>query len=96
MVMSVLFFIPLVTIGIFEAELDPSKNKWVKDWLANPDQGMDDSPEARDPEVDGEDAERLKISKVPFEELIKVFPDTTHVRPHVVPCSVASDNVSHA
>ncbi|KAF7792876.1 hypothetical protein EIP86_003977 [Pleurotus ostreatoroseus] len=78
MVMSVLFFIPLVTIGIFEAELDPSKNKWVKDWLANPDQGMDDSPEARDPEVDGEDAERLKISKVPFEELIKVFPDTTH------------------
>ena len=56
MVMSVLFFIPLVTIGIFEAELDPSKNKWVKDWLSHPDQGLDDSPEYRDPEVDGEDA----------------------------------------
>lgn len=78
--MTVLFFVPLVAISIFEAELDPSKNKWVKDWLANPDQGMDDSPEARDPEVDGADADRLKISKVPFEELIKVFPDTTHVR----------------
>ena len=41
---------------------------------------MADTPEYRDPDVDGEDAARgLKISRVPFEELVRVFPDTTHV-----------------
>lgn len=79
-VMLFLFFIPLVAIGIYEAELDPSRNKWVSDWLSYSDQGMADSPEYRDPEVDGEDAAKgIKISRVPFEELVKVFPDTTHV-----------------
>ncbi|KAJ3556721.1 hypothetical protein NM688_g1867 [Phlebia brevispora] len=78
-VMSVLFFIPLLVIGIYETELDPSKNKWVKDWLSHPDQGLDDAPEARDPVVDGEDGERgLKISTISFDDLVKVFPDTTH------------------
>lgn len=79
-VMLVLFCIPLVIIGLWEAELDPSKNKWVKDWLSHPDQGLEDSPEYRDPQVDGEDAAKgIKISVVPFEELVKVFPDSTHV-----------------
>ena len=78
--MSTLFFIPLIVISVYEAELDPAKNKWVKEWLAHPDQGLDETPEHRDPVVDGEDAERgLKISTVPFEELVKFFPDTTHV-----------------
>lgn len=37
-------------------------------------------PEFQDPEVDGEDAAAgLRISKVPFKELISVFPDVTHV-----------------
>ncbi|KAJ3484123.1 hypothetical protein NLI96_g5862 [Meripilus lineatus] len=77
-VMSTIFFIPLALIALFEAELDPSKNKWIKDWLTHPDEGSEDSPECQNPEVDGEDAERgLRITKVPFHELIKVFPDTT-------------------
>lgn len=78
--MGTVFFIPLALVALFEAELDPSKNKWVKDWLSHPDEGSEDTPENQDPEVDGEDAERgLKISKVPFKELITVFPDTTQV-----------------
>ncbi|KAI0796957.1 hypothetical protein C8Q75DRAFT_218668 [Abortiporus biennis] len=77
-VMFTIFSIPLGFIALFEAELAPSKNKWVKDWLSHPDQELEDTPEYRDPEVDGPDAERgLKISTVPFHELIKVFPDTT-------------------
>lgn len=88
-VMFILFFFPLVVIGLFEAELDPSKNRWVNDWLSHPDQGMEDSPEYRDPEVDGEDAARgLKISRVPFEELVKVFPDTTHVSTSICRCAI--------
>lgn len=79
--MLALFFIPLGFIATFEAELDPSKNRWVKDWLSHPDQGMDDSPDAMDPEVEGEDATNgIKISTVPFDDLVKVFPDATHVR----------------
>lgn len=77
--MTILFFLPLAVIGLYEAELNPSKNKWVSDWLSHADQGTADMPEYRDPEVDGEDAAKgLKISRVPFEDLIKVFPDTMH------------------
>jgi hypothetical protein len=78
--MMVIFFIPLVMIAIYETELDPSKNHWMNDWLSHPDQGLEEIPEHRDPEVDGEDrAKGIKISVIPFEELVKVFPDTTHV-----------------
>ncbi|KAI0089070.1 calcium activated cation channel [Irpex rosettiformis] len=78
-VMPVLFFLPLTTIAIFEAELTPSKNKWVKDWLAHPDQGLEDLPEHRDPIVEGEDANKgWEISKVKFDDLVKMLPDTTH------------------
>ncbi|THG98320.1 hypothetical protein EW026_g3838 [Hermanssonia centrifuga] len=78
-VMLVVFFIPLVLISIYEAELDPAKNVWVKEWLSHPDQGLDDTPEYRDPVVDGPDAERgFKISVTSYDDLVKVFPDTTH------------------
>ncbi|KAI0692662.1 calcium activated cation channel [Cytidiella melzeri] len=78
-IMPVIFLIPLTAIAFFEAELDPSKNKWIKDWLSHPDQGLDDVPEHRDPVVDGPDVGKgWEISKVKFEELVKMFPDTTH------------------
>lgn len=77
-VMGTIFFIPLAVIALYEAELDPSKNKWVKNWLSHSDQGFEDDPEAQDPEPDDEDAANgLRISRVPFKELISVFPDTT-------------------
>ncbi|EJF62394.1 calcium activated cation channel [Dichomitus squalens] len=78
-VMQVVFFIPLCVIALFEAHLDPAKNRWVKDWFTSPDEGGEDAPHFQDPEVNGDDGARgLKISKVPFSELIKAFPDTTH------------------
>ncbi|TCD69242.1 hypothetical protein EIP91_008345 [Steccherinum ochraceum] len=78
-VMSVLFCVPLSVIALYEAELDPAKNKWMKDWLSHPDEGLVGSAEYQDPEVDGEDAAKgLHISTVPFAELVKVFPDVTH------------------
>lgn len=78
--MMIIFFIPLTVVALYEAELDPSKNKWVKDWLSHPDQGFDDVPEHRDPEIDGpEGSNGLKITKVKFDDLVKMFPDTLHV-----------------
>lgn len=77
--MLVLFFIPMIFIGLLEAVFDPNRNTWLRDWvhltIAN-----DDAADARDPEVTGKDAERgLVISKIPFTELIKEFPTTTMV-----------------
>ncbi|EED82653.1 predicted protein [Postia placenta Mad-698-R] len=84
-VMLVTFFVPLSIIALYEADLEPSKNKWIKDWLSNPDEGGEDAPEFENPDVHEDDAARgLKISKVAFEDLVKAFPDTTHSSEAVV------------
>ncbi|OJT05336.1 Calcium channel YVC1 [Trametes pubescens] len=78
-VMLVVFFLPLCLIALYEAQLDPAKNHWIKDWFSSPDEGGEDAPHYQDPEVTGADAARgLKISKRQFKELIAEFPDTTH------------------
>ncbi|THH13643.1 hypothetical protein EW146_g6604 [Bondarzewia mesenterica] len=74
-IMTVLFFIPLSLIALFESTKS-QRNQWLNEYM-NGSVDEDDSPEVRDPLVDGEDAEQgLRISKVPFSELIKVFPNT--------------------
>lgn len=79
-VMLTVFFVPLCMIALYEAQLDPSKNHWIKDWFSSPDEGGEDAPHYQDPEVTGADAARgLQISKKQFKELIAAFPDTTHV-----------------
>ena len=78
--MLALFFVPLTVIAICEARLDPKKNQWVRAWLSEYDQGFYDTPDYRDPDVAPDDAAKgLRISVVPFDELVKVFPDSTHV-----------------
>lgn len=77
-VMLVVFFLPLTCIVIYESELDPDKNRWVKDWLSYPDEDWE-RPETEDPDVGAEDAARgLQISKTKFKDLLKELPDTTH------------------
>ncbi|KAK7061976.1 hypothetical protein R3P38DRAFT_682340 [Favolaschia claudopus] len=77
-VMGVVFFIPLSMIAFYESVLRGSedKHRWVKRWLSGDDEGHDDAPEHRDPEVDEREGNGRIISKVPFEELIKAFPNT--------------------
>jgi hypothetical protein len=77
--MHVVFFIPMGCITLFEAVVDPKRNVWLRDWV-NVTIDSGDTPDARDPNVTGKDAERgLVISKIPFNELIKEFPQTTMV-----------------
>jgi len=76
-VMRVVFLVPLAVIALYESASRAQQNSWVKDWFGPEDDGDDDSPDRRDPVLSGEDGERgLVISKVPFDELVKVFPNT--------------------
>ncbi|KAJ7498649.1 hypothetical protein FB451DRAFT_1016192 [Mycena latifolia] len=76
-VMVVIFFIPLTMIAFYESAMDTNKHVWMKRWLRGNDEGEDDRPENRDPAVDeGEGGPGRVISSVPFEELIKAFPNT--------------------
>lgn len=73
-----MFCVPLALIALYEASLGEQQNTWMTKWLSSDNQGDEDYPETRDPEVNEPDG--LKITKVPFEELIKVFPNTQQVR----------------
>ncbi|KAJ3929626.1 MAG: calcium activated cation channel [Lentinula lateritia] len=76
-IMSVLFFVPLTIIAFFETVFQRHENEWMTNWLHGENEGDNSYPAVRDPEVDGVDADAgLRISKVPFTELIKVFPNT--------------------
>jgi len=73
-VMSVLFFIPMTMIAFCES-FSP-KQRWLNEFINGGPLEDEDSPLARDPEVGGEDAESgLVISRVPFSELVKEFPN---------------------
>lgn len=80
--MTVLFFIPMMVIALYESTL--WKKNWLDDFIDGTPLDGDDNPAARDPEVDGEDARNgVAISTVPFSELVKVFPNTHQVSPNV-------------
>ncbi|KAL4081566.1 hypothetical protein V8B97DRAFT_56414 [Scleroderma yunnanense] len=75
-VMSVVFFIPLCVIALYE--VSSMEKSWLVRWLRSGlDEGDTDDPVTRDPPVEGPDAERgLQISKVKFSELVHRFPNT--------------------
>ena len=79
-VMSIIFFIPLVLVASYESIFDKRKHTWMKNWFRGIDEGVQDTPEYRDPVVDDPSCPGLQISKVPFSELITVFPNTSVVR----------------
>ena len=77
--MGILFFIPLTLITFYESTFDKRKYVWMENWFRGDDEAPQDCPENRDPEVDDPNCEGLKISKMPFEELIKAFPKIDQV-----------------
>lgn len=82
-VMSTIFFIPLCIIALSEAgRMDRS---WVTKWLRPEQDEAADDPAARDPAVEGVDAERgLRISKIKFSQLVKRFPNTEQSSEEVI------------
>jgi hypothetical protein len=78
--MTVLFFVPIAVIALYEST--SSKNRWLDDFINGTALDEDDNPATKDPDVDEEDARNgVVISKVPFSELVKVFPNIHEVSP---------------
>lgn len=76
--MSVIFFIPLTAIALYETS--SMKQSWMVNWLHGADEVDTQDPFVLDPVVEGSDAEQgLEITKVAFDDLIKKFPDITRV-----------------
>ncbi|CAK5262811.1 unnamed protein product, partial [Mycena citricolor] len=74
-VMITVFFVPLAMIALHESLTEESRHTWMKRWLSGDNEGEDERPEHHDPVVDDDPVGRV-ISKVPFEDLVKAFPDT--------------------
>jgi len=80
-VMSFIFLIPLTVIALYESSSNNEyKNRWVECWLRGGDDDAENSAENRNPTVDDPNCRGFEISKVSFEELVRVFP-TAEVRP---------------
>ena len=72
--MSLIFLVPLTAIALYESTSSSEhKNRWVECWLRG-DEDAESSVENRNPAVDDPNCRGSEISRVPFEELVQVFP----------------------
>lgn len=70
----------MAVIALYETT--SPKNRWLDDLINGTVLDEEDSPAARDPDVDEEDARNnIVISRVPFSELVKAFPNIHEVSP---------------
>lgn len=77
--MGIIFFVPLTLIALFETS--NMTKSWMIHWLRSDEDVDTDNPVVLDPVVEGPDADQgFEISKVPFDELVKRFPNTEQVR----------------
>lgn len=76
--MSVLFFVPLLVVALFESQIDARADRFIKNLYDHIDEGEEDDPGNQNPTTDREDG--LEISRVPFDELIKGFPNSYQAR----------------
>jgi len=72
--MTIVFFLPLLIIGLAEAQLDARASRFMQSLFDSFDEGEEDDPENQNPKVENEDGS--EISKMPFDQLVKDFPDS--------------------
>ncbi|WVF67133.1 hypothetical protein IAT40_001878 [Kwoniella sp. CBS 6097] len=81
-VMSTIFFVPLVIIAFFESQIAHSRSQRLRAYFSGPPPDEEGDPKVEDPVCDDDD--EGEITKVKFEELIKVFPNTALTESAVV------------
>lgn len=80
--MLITFWPLLGLIALFERYLDTKKNRYIRSFFTAEDDGEADDPAVQNPTTD--EAGDLQISRVPFEKLVEVFPNTYHVSEHLL------------
>lgn len=76
--MTTVFFIPLVVVALVESQLDVRASLIIRNLYDHVDEGEEEDPKNQDPETDHEDG--MEISRVPFSDLVKEFPNSYQVR----------------
>lgn len=75
-IMSIIFFLPLTMIALFESQIAHPRSRRIQVYLDGNDLDTDDDPKTEDPNCDDAEGE---ISRVKFDELIKAFPKSVTV-----------------
>lgn len=75
--MSIIFCVPLMIIALWEAQLSARSSALMSSMSDSVEEGEEDDPSRKDPSTEDEDG--MEISKTPFDELVKVFPNTFQV-----------------
>lgn len=70
-VMSVVFFIPLCIIAVFESQIHTGRAKRFREYLDGDILDQDEDPKTEDPDCEDEG----EICRVSFDELTSVFPE---------------------
>lgn len=69
--MSVIFFLPLTLIALFESQIAHSRSERVRAYFDGPVPEEEGDPKVEDPSCDDDEGE---ICTVSFDELVKAFP----------------------
>lgn len=71
--MSMIFFIPLSIIALWESQIARTRSERIRAYFDGPIGEEEEDPKVLDPACDEDDGG--EISKVKFEDLVKVFPE---------------------
>lgn len=75
--MRILFFFPLMMIAVYESSRRETPRRFWHQWIrAMEGEDAEETSEFEDPQVEENQDDGLRISKVPFEDLVKRLPDT--------------------
>ena len=74
--MSSVFFVPLILIAFFESQISHSRSQRLRLYFSGPPSEEEGDPKIEDPSSEEGEGE---ISKVKFEDLVKVFPEYVEV-----------------
>ncbi|KAG8746431.1 hypothetical protein FRC10_005142 [Ceratobasidium sp. 414] len=66
--------ISMIRVSLFETHLDVRRNVFMRQMFTAAQDGEEEDPENRDPQVENEDG--MRISKKPFDEIVKAFPNS--------------------
>jgi hypothetical protein len=78
--MVVLLFPALLFIQVFERYIDTSHHRFMRSFFPSEEDGSEEDPAIQNPVPSPDEVPGMEISRVKFEDIVKVFPDPMSVR----------------